>query len=285
MEQIIHWLMKIEHIANDIYARASDYFRDNEDLKEFLDHSADDEAAHYHAMGSAAEHYRSRSLPAPSIEVDNETRNRIEGIFTQISKQLDDRSLSEETILTHIVNAEFSEWNDIFLYAISYLKEEVSEFRLSAKKMQNHLRHVEMFMEKSPFGRALLQKLTEIPPVWQDDILIVDDEIMVSELIKAVLHRDGHIDIAENGEEALRKIEEKYYKLVISDVDMPVMDGLTFYRRAVELFPTIKNRFIFITGNPSADKVNFFKTNGLAFLEKPAPINILREEARKRLML
>ena len=48
---------------------------------------------------------------------------------------------------------------------------------------------------------------------------------MVSDLIKALLNREGDIDIAENGQETLELIDNQFYKLIISDVEMPVMDG------------------------------------------------------------
>jgi len=284
MEKLIQWLMKIEHMANEIYSRAAIYFENEPDLNTFLNDSAADEVAHYHAMASAAEHYRTRPNPPQSIAVDNETINKIENIFTRISEQIDERSLSRETIQKHIVNAEFSEWNDIFLYAISYLKEEMGEFKSTASRMQNHLRHVEIFLEKTEYGRKLLHKLEEIPPVWTENILIVDDEQMVSELIRAVLYRDGRIDIAANGEEGIRKLQEKYYKLVVSDVDMPIMDGLSFYRKAVEMFPTLQKRFMFITGDPSPAKLSFFEQHQLTFMTKPVPISAIRKEALKLLL-
>ena len=283
MERIIHWLMKVEHIANALYMRAALYFSDYQRLSLFLEKSAEDEAGHYHAMGSAAEHYRMRNLPLQSIVLDRETEKKIEDFFTDLSARLDNRSLSEQGMLEHMVNAEFSEWNDIFQYAISYLKKDVVEFSIAARKMQNHLRQIELFLEGTDLGRDILAKFREIPPVWMENILIVDDEIMVSELIRAVLARAGSIDIAENGREALEKIQKKYYKLVISDIDMPVMDGLALYRQAAATFPSIGRRFIFITGRYSDDTFAFFRRHGIAWLEKPAPISSIRQESMKLL--
>ncbi len=120
--------------------------------------------------------------------------------------------------------------------------------------------------------------------VWRENILIVEDDSQVAQLLAAVLHREGDIDIAGNGEEAIRKIKDKYYKLVVSDVDMPIMDGVSFYGRAVEMFPGIKDRFIFITGDHSRERLEFFKENRLRFLLKPASIRTIRNETLKVLI-
>jgi two-component system, chemotaxis family, chemotaxis protein CheY len=284
MEEIIQWLMKIEHLANDIYSRAAIYFHNNLDLKQFLNHAAEDETMHYHIMTSAAQHYQTRPPPLLSIALDTETRDRIEGIFKKISEQIVDQSLSEKILLDSITTTEFSEWNDIFLYVVSNLKEQVDEFKYVLAKIQSHKRYIEAFLEGSEQGRESLRRLLDIPAVWKENILIVDDEAIVAELFKALLQREGNIDTATNGQEALEKINGKYYKLIISDIDMPIMDGVSFYRHAVEIFPPLKDRFLFITGNVSQGKLDFFQQNNLKFLSKPAPITTMRNEALKFLL-
>jgi CheY-like chemotaxis protein len=284
MEEIVQWLMKIEHLANEIYTQAAIYFKSNHSLRQFLAHAAEDEATHYSVMTSAARHYQTQPPPPLSIAVDTETRDKIEGIFTKIAEQIDDKSLSEKNLLDHITTAEFSEWNDIFLYVVSNLKEQANEFKYVLTRIQNHKRYIEAFLEGSEQGRQFLKKLSGRPAVWTENILIVDDEPIVSELFKALLLGEGNIDIAANGQEALRKIKEKFYKLIISDVDMPIMDGLSFYSSAVEIFPTLQGRFLFITGHASAKKKDFFQHNNLRFLLKPAPISAIRKEALRLLL-
>lgn len=63
-------------------------------------------------------------------------------------------------------------------------------------------------------------------------ILVVDDIRQNSELISLLLARDlHHIDIAENGEQALEKMVATSYDVVLMDLQMPVMDGLTAARK------------------------------------------------------
>ena len=58
--------------------------------------------------------------------------------------------------------------------------------------------------------------------------LLVEDSQMMRRLIKFALGRvEGiEVDEAENGFEALRKLAEKDYELIVTDLNMPIMDGL-----------------------------------------------------------
>ncbi|MBU4056043.1 MAG: hypothetical protein KKA41_16925, partial [Proteobacteria bacterium] len=77
----------------------------------------------------------------------------------------------------------------------------------------------------------------------------------------------------------MNKVKAKYYKLIISDMDMPLMDGMTFFRTAKRLFPNIDKRFLFFTGNLTNDKMDFIKENHLAYMEKPASLNEIKKNA------
>ena len=62
-------------------------------------------------------------------------------------------------------------------------------------------------------------------------ILLVEDVEVNQDLAKAVLQRMGHtVDIASDGEEAVEKVRDNVYDLVLMDVQMPVMDGVTATR-------------------------------------------------------
>lgn len=62
-------------------------------------------------------------------------------------------------------------------------------------------------------------------------IIIVEDDIKLNNLIKTVLIRNGFdVDSAANPYEALEKMEKNAYHLIISDLMMPLMDGVEFAR-------------------------------------------------------
>ena len=67
-------------------------------------------------------------------------------------------------------------------------------------------------------------------------ILVVDDEVNYCEVLKMILTSEGYsVDTALNGQEALSCMEKDSYDIVVSDLNMPVMDGY-------ELLKEIRNR-------------------------------------------
>ena len=180
-----------------------------------------------------------------------------------------------------MVEAEFSEWNDFFLYVVNSLKERSNEFKFPAAKMQSHIKSIAEYIEKVEDKSGIIDKVRDLPPVWIEKILIVDDMPIVAKIVKNMLKREGDIDIAENGKNALELIDKKFYKLVISDIDMPVMDGMALFEEAVRRYPKLKNRFLFMTGDLSPGRKSFCNHNNVKCLEKPISVNQLREEAKK----
>jgi len=69
-------------------------------------------------------------------------------------------------------------------------------------------------------------------------ILVVDDEQMMCTLLTKILRREGYqVETATGGDEALTKLEEGSFNLVISDMKMPGMDGFELLKRVKQLYP------------------------------------------------
>ncbi len=281
MNDIIQWLRKIEHLANQIYLQAERTFVDEPDLQSFLSHLAEEEAWHYHVMGSAAEYLEKEPNLTPAISIDQETEDKIFGYFTEIKTGLEENTLTSNELVEKIARVELTEWNDIFLYVVNVLKEKTTEFKYPAARIQAHLKEIEHFLATINKRPDVFKKLTTLDPVWIENILIVDDELILTQLMKSLLNRSGNIDIAHNGQQALELLEKKYYKLIISDIDMPVMDGLSFFRESTARYPGLHARFLFITGNLTPERVQLFTENQVKYLAKPMEIQQLRETASK----
>jgi CheY-like chemotaxis protein len=281
MKDIINWLREVEHLANQVYLQAAAIYENDVKLKKFLDRTAEDEAWHYHVMGSAAEYMSSMPDVIPVVSIDKQTSNKILDLFNFIKNGLEQKSLSRDELIDKIVEVELSEWNDIFRYVVNFLAEKTSEFKYAVATIQTHIKAIEYYLEKIEARPQTLKKIQELSPVWIENILIVDDEEIITKLIQALLNRSGNIDIAHNGQEALPMMEKKYYKLILSDIDMPKMDGLSFYKEAVEKYPSSKNRFLFMTGDLTPDRQAFLNANQAKCLSKPMEISVLRDEAVK----
>lgn len=75
------------------------------------------------------------------------------------------------------------------------------------------------------------------------NVLIVDDDVTIRSLIEAVLNDSGcHTLTAEHGADALERLDRHHFDVIVLDLNMPVMDGVQFYRemkRQDRLIPTI----------------------------------------------
>lgn len=83
-----------------------------------------------------------------------------------------------------------------------------------------------------------------------EDILVVDNDGAIRELIRRILKREGLVaQCVSSGEEALEKIRQRSYSLMITDYRMPGMDGLELSRKGLEMAPQMP--IIMNTGDPS----------------------------------
>jgi signal transduction histidine kinase len=122
-------------------------------------------------------------------------------------------------------------------------------------------------------------------PVGAKTILVVDDEPEIAAIVVEVLERDGHrAETTLNGAEALRRLEQHGYDLIVSDTKMPVLDGIDFYRELERRFPALLPRLIFVTGDVlDAEKRRFLESTGVPFLTKPLDLTEMRRVVRRRL--
>jgi len=112
-------------------------------------------------------------------------------------------------------------------------------------------------------------------------VLIVDDEknirLTLSQALE-VLELD--IDTAVNGEEALAKLPEKHFGLILLDLKMPGMDGMELLRRVRQTHPDIK--IIIITAHGTIDSaVEAMKLGAVDFIQKPFAPREIRELVTK----
>jgi len=88
-------------------------------------------------------------------------------------------------------------------------------------------------------------------------VLVVDDQLTMRALIRSALQEIGIRDIADagDGEEGLKSLLSRPAHLVISDFNMPKMDGLGFLRALRANDATKKSAFIMLTGRADKDLV------------------------------
>ena len=86
----------------------------------------------------------------------------------------------------------------------------------------------------------------------QARILVIDDEESVRQSLAFVLEDEGYmVDVAENGQEAIRKTKTNLYNLALVDIRLPDMDGISLLPQMSETVPKMVK--IIVTGYPSLD--------------------------------
>ncbi len=108
-------------------------------------------------------------------------------------------------------------------------------------------------------------------------ILVVDDEEHTRLGYAEVLRIDGYdVDVAENGAEGLKKAERKEYHVIVTDLRMPEMDGMTFIEKLRDFDPEAK--VIVITAFGTFKSYKKTKDMGVvSFLNKPVRAKDLKE--------
>jgi DNA-binding response OmpR family regulator len=102
-------------------------------------------------------------------------------------------------------------------------------------------------------------------------ILIADDHAPVLDALARLLEAAGHdVVTADDGGEALDRLAAKYFPLVITDWEMPVLDGLELCRRTRARVGTPYIYIVVITGRGGEDsRLEALRAGADAFLHKP----------------
>ena len=114
-------------------------------------------------------------------------------------------------------------------------------------------------------------------------ILIVDDSVSFRQVVSLALSGAGYDVIqACDGKDALSKLDGRKLNLIVSDVNMPVMDGLSFVRAAKQL-PAYKfTPIIMLTTEAGEDKKAEGKAAGVrAWVVKPFQPPVLLDAVAK----
>jgi two-component system chemotaxis response regulator CheY len=115
-------------------------------------------------------------------------------------------------------------------------------------------------------------------------VLVVDDFPTMRRILKNLLKQLGfeNIDEAENGEDALRKLKNGDYGLVVSDWNMPVMEGLELLKH-IRNDPQLKDiPFLMVTAEAEKEKViEAIKAGVDNYIVKPFTGEVLKEKLEK----
>lgn len=101
-------------------------------------------------------------------------------------------------------------------------------------------------------------------------VLIVDGDESIRVPCHETLINAGYtVDIARSQESALAKLGNRAFNVILSDINLAASNRFHFYKRAIELQPNLRGRFIVIAAYPNREAVRFFKDNDCKYLMRP----------------
>ncbi len=113
-------------------------------------------------------------------------------------------------------------------------------------------------------------------------ILLIEDEQAIRNVLKSILMEENslwEVDEAENGAIGLEMIRANEYDLIISDIKMPIKDGIEVLDEAIAENPDLT--FVMITGHGDVElAVDCLKKGAFDFISKPPDLNRLLNTVR-----
>lgn len=172
---------------------------------------------------------------------------------------------------------------------VSSKKNEGSEFMITLKKGKEHFKNntnIKLtYEEQLSFysqNKEVSRKSKESESNQSFDsskqtLLIVEDNIDILDYIKEVLKEEYNIIKASNGEEALELAHNNPLDLIISDVMMPVMDGITLTKELKTNMKTSHIPVLLLTARASfAHKIEGFDVGADEYITKPFNETLLK---------
>jgi len=122
------------------------------------------------------------SIDKVTFHFDEDFRHKILAPIVNATNSLNRGELSQREMVDVIAEIEFSEWNEMFIYAIDAAKVLGEEIQYAASEIDQHRIHIQEYISALPDGESLLQKVRRLKPVSNKSVLIVEDNVAVARM-------------------------------------------------------------------------------------------------------
>jgi DNA-binding NtrC family response regulator len=116
---------------------------------------------------------------------------------------------------------------------------------------------------------------TEAQGPW---VLVIDDDADLRALVVPVVKQAGYnADSVDDGDAGLERLAQRTYDVIVCDLRMPGMDGVTFYREVERRDPVMARRVVLMTAHVRSDEyVEFLRGVHAPVLNKPFTLDEFR---------
>lgn len=135
--------------------------------------------------------------------------------------------------------------------------------------------------------REIRARVSSVTGRRHTQVLVVDDDPLLTQWLADSLTAEGHdVDVAGDAWTALTWLEQGSYDLIVSDLRMPDLDGVAFYRMLEREHPQAARRMLFLTGNKDvAEYRDFVAEKRECTLVKPVDLRELNQAAQRILAI
>jgi PAS domain S-box-containing protein len=97
------------------------------------------------------------------------------------------------------------------------------------------------------------------PSARRGRVLVVDDERLITQVVRRTLTKEHEVHTLDNAEDALRLIESgQRFDVILCDLLMPQMSGMDFHRELARAYPEQAERMVFFTGGAFTPRAKEF---------------------------
>jgi PAS domain S-box-containing protein len=128
-------------------------------------------------------------------------------------------------------------------------------------------------------GPASRPKMAPVgAPPTRRRVLVIDDELALAAMIRRVLDKECHVDVAIDAREGLAYLAGPVpYDVVLCDLMMPDMTGMDLFAEVARRHPGVEERFVFMTGGAFTPRATEFLAQVKnRRLEKPFETSVLK---------
>ena len=275
MKEIISWLIDIESSAANLYAEASVAFHEDKDFSRFLALMSVEEKEHEKLLQQARAATSDDEIKSACFYFDDHFRKKIEAPFMRAWRLLKDGELTKATMIDFLAEAEFSEWNELFLYILGALKVLDKDVQKAVSDIDQHRKRIQEFILSLPGGDSLIQRVRRLSRAGSKRVLIVEDNNAVARMLEALVVDNVEVVIARDGLEGLAHIQQGYFDLIVTNIEMPEMNGVEMYKNALVMDSSLYRRFIFFTGTENPEHLAFIRDSQALMLPRPSPVKVI----------
>ncbi|MBN2589803.1 MAG: response regulator [Sedimentisphaerales bacterium] len=268
--EVVTWLKSIESRVGSIYTKAAEHFVSDKDFSNFLIRLSEDEKLHSDFMSMVYDYLIKNKKPILlDVFLDEKTIDNVEGLLEKFERHLAGEKVAKKLVIEYMARAESCELNPVFLYIAGTFGSLNRETEYITSEIQSHLLRIQDYIDALSKEMKPYINIENFTTMWDSRFLIVDDNESLRKLVCSLLSSKGNAEMASDGQSAMELVRKHFYNAIVSDIEMPGMDGFEFYQKAIEYDPRLKQNFVFYSANITPQREEYLNKNHLPFLRKP----------------